>query len=435
MTPRHLLRALRLATLLAAVAVRPAAAQDYGETVEVNVVTVDVDVRDAQGRLVTDLQRGDFQVFEDGERMEITNFERVVRGVSGPATASTPPAQAVAPAGDANAAVAASGTQPASWLIVYVDNLHLHPGNRARALAQVRRLFADGSVAGERVLVASQDVSLNVRLPFSGDRAAIDAALAQVETLPTYGLAADNDRSTTLKAIVAAQIECLQIGEPCCYAIAEPAKAYAHSGRADVLRTLGRLRFLINSLAGLPGRKALVYVSDGISLQPGQELFQVLTEMCGGGVATSGAKMPDDLPAFDSLTLGPRAYPAHAAALDAATYNTSEELRKVAAHASANRVSFYTLQASGLAALASSDAAFGGKIACCSSPAWPRSPRTTPSNRSSTSPTRRAAAPSSTPTTSAASSAACARTSRPSTAWATRRSTRGTARSTASRCA
>ena len=346
--------------LALAVLAGPALAQDYGETVEVNIVTVDVEVRDAQGRQVTDLERRDFQVLEDGDRMELTNFERVVQGSSAPAATAGPAAPAAAPAADAVAQPAAD-SRVASWVIVYVDNLHLHASNRTKALAQVRRLLGEGVVAGERVMVASQDMSLNVRLPFSGDRAAIDAALAQVETLPTSGQVADSDKSTALKAIVAAQQECIRVGQPCCYAIAEPPKAYAYSARADVRRTLDRLRFLINSLGGLPGRKALVYVSDGISLQPGQELFQVLTEMCGGGAATSGAKLPDELDPFDSLTLGPSAYPAHAAALDAATYSTSEDLRKVASHASANRVSLYTLQASGLAALASSTAAFGAE--------------------------------------------------------------------------
>ena len=45
---------------------------------------------------------------------------------------------------------------------------------------------------------------------------------------------------------------------------------------------------MVNSLSGLPGRKALLHVSDGISVTPGEELFQALFELCGGGGVTSG---------------------------------------------------------------------------------------------------------------------------------------------------
>jgi VWFA-related protein len=351
-TVRRVLR-LTASALLAAASL--ALAQEYGETVEVNVVTVDVEVRDAQGRQVTDLERGDFQVFEDGKRVKLTNYERVVAR-AGPAAATAPTPAPTAPSPGEPAAAAAVPSDATSWVVVYVDNLRLHNVSRTRALDQVRRRLAE-AVPGERVMVVSQDISFNVRLPFSADRAAVDAALAAVETVPTYGAAADRDRSTAMLTIVAKQKDAIQYGEPCAEEVAEPAKSYAESTRADVLRTISRLLAFTNSLAGLPGRKALLYVSDGIPLQPGQEMFQALAEMCGGGAGISGAALPDNLPAFDSQTLGARAYPAHAASLDAVRYSVANDLRRLGAHANANRVSFYALQASGLAAPAASSVA------------------------------------------------------------------------------
>jgi VWFA-related protein len=143
--------------------------------------------------------------------------------------------------------------------------------------------------------------------------------------------------------------------------------------------TLARLAGLVSSLAGMPGRKALVYVSDGLPLQPGADLFEVLNQMCGGGAATSGVgyssqpagtgsgpgavPKPSDggvgVPMYDSSVLGPGAYRAQSAALDAASYDLTNDLRKLASHASANRVSLYTLQASGLRNVASAEAQYG----------------------------------------------------------------------------
>jgi len=85
------------------------------------------------------------------------------------------------------------------------------------------------------------------------------------------------------------QREDIATGNPCAPNIADPVRGYAAQQRQEVRATLGRLGLLVNSLAGLPGRKALLYVSDGIPLQPGAELFEVLNQICGGGAATSGA--------------------------------------------------------------------------------------------------------------------------------------------------
>src|SRR5262245_39003397 len=231
---------------LLATTVTLAPAQEFGETVEVNVVTVDVEVRDAQGRPVTDLARGDFELLEDGKPVTLTNFERVARAARAGSVAARPDAaQPVAPA--TNEAPAGPAESAPSRLVIFVDNLHLRQGNRLRALRQVRALLAD-RVPGELVLVASEEQRLVVRLPFTSDAAAIDAALGTFEALPSLGGSADRDRATAMKAIVAAETQCELTGEPCCYAVAEPAKSYAESSRADVRRTLGQLRFLIGSL-------------------------------------------------------------------------------------------------------------------------------------------------------------------------------------------
>jgi VWFA-related protein len=362
-----------------------ALAQDFGETLEVNVVTVDVEVRDADGRVVTDLNRGDFRLFEDGKRVDLTNFERVVHRVSStpethaPASSAAPP-----PATDASTPTAA---EPITHVVVYVDNVHLHAGNRARALRQVRELLATDA-AGERVMVASQTTGgLDVRLPFSSDRAAIAAALAGIETEAAHAQDADHDRITTLQAVIAVQRDDIAMGTPCAPNIADPVRGYASQKRQEVRTTLGRLGLLVNSLAGLPGRKALLYVSDGMPQQPGADLFEVLYQICGGGAATSGAgytsqpapvagggmDKPNDagvgVPMLDASALGPGAYRATSAALDAASYDLGNDLHRLAAHASANRVSLYTLQAAGLTTFASADASLGADAALLQVPA------------------------------------------------------------------
>jgi VWFA-related protein len=370
MIQRHAL-GLALVLLLRAAA---AGAQEYGETLDVNVVTVDVEVRDSQGRQVTDLDRGDFELFEDGKRVKLANFERVSRAGSPTTTAAAaaPPVMPPAASPEASAPPPAESTH----LVVYVDNAHLHGGNRARVLQQLRDVLA-GEGAGARVMIVSQGLGpLRVELPFASDPAAIAAALDRVGTLAVHGQDDDHTRSTVVEAVVAIQRQNLVLGSPCAANIADPVNAYATNARQAVRSTLGQLGRLVSSLAGLPGRKALVYVSDGISLQPGADLFEVLRQICGGGAATSGlgyttqlpgggsrarpAPPPDNgfgIPMLDVTTLGTAAYRPQSAALDAAGYDMTEELHKLTVRASANRVALYTLQASGLGAGAPADVA------------------------------------------------------------------------------
>src|SRR6185295_2774492 len=127
-----------------------------------------------------------------------------------------------------------------------------------------------------------------------------------------------------------------------------------------------------------PGRKAVLHVSDGLPLIPGQEVFQALVEICGGsgtgGIGHTATEMPaegerrgigggrnvDPLQVFDARELGPMAYQAASQApMDAQSYNVGKELQALAAHANAQRVTLYTLQASGLQAPDASAAGSG----------------------------------------------------------------------------
>ncbi|HVG34733.1 MAG TPA: hypothetical protein VM911_16815, partial [Pyrinomonadaceae bacterium] len=53
---------------------QPASQDDDVVKITTNLVQVDAIVTDKQGRVVTDLQASDFQVFEDGHPQPITNF-------------------------------------------------------------------------------------------------------------------------------------------------------------------------------------------------------------------------------------------------------------------------------------------------------------------------------------------------------------------------
>lgn len=341
---RILLASLPLLLASTLAAQPPASTPEFGEVVEVDVVNVEAYVTDRSGNPVPGLRRDDFQIFEDGKPVEITNFDRIER-------IEPPAAGAPSPGGERAEAVPADPLH----LVVYVDNFNLQPASRARALDQVRDFL--GRLAPEDwVLLVSSDLRLNVRQPFTTDRAALARALESLKSQATHGGEAERERRMALQAIISLHELAIAQGDPCTHDVASPAQSYAQARRQEVLQTLSALKVLVNSLSGVPGRKALLHVSDGIPLTPGEELFQVLLDLCGGGSATDPLRGTTAVDASGSVS----AYKAQAALIDAQSYSTIREFDALAAHANAHRVTFYTLQAEGLRGLAAASTEFGG---------------------------------------------------------------------------
>ncbi len=366
-----------LASLLLVTAWMPAAAAappappSFGEAVEVNVINVDVYVTDKSGHRVTGLKKGDFDLLEDGQRVAISNFEAVGGGAS---SAAEPPPGAP-PAG------AERAPEDAWNLVVYFDDLSLYSAHRDRVLRQLHEFLSNQLAPGDRVMLVTHERGLSIRLLFTSDRAAIARGLEAIEALAVRGGEAERSERQAFDEIMAAQKASLADADPvpCPRHIAEPARAYATARREEVLQTISSLGLLINSLSGVPGRKALLYVSDGLPITPGEEAFQFLIELCGGngtsglGDTNSGsavnkkpsrapsANTPDAYTVYDASSLGPSSYrAAEEAPLESQHYSVAKQLEALAAHANAQRVTLYTLQATGPQVPGGSvDASFG----------------------------------------------------------------------------
>jgi VWFA-related protein len=325
----------------------------FGEVIEVNVVNVDVHVTDRDGRPVAGLQRDDFEVYEDGKRVKVTNFEvmKVETAPAGPAATSpaAPPAAAEAPRPERPEIA----PEDRLHLVIYVDNLNLDPIHRTRVLRQVRTFLKDLRPE-DRVMLVTNDLGLTVRLPFTGDPAALNAALDTIERLPAQGATAESDRRTAMRQVLEIREAVRRIEGPCSRSIMVPAESYAETARNQVLQSIKAMTVLVNSLSGVPGRKALLYLSDGLPASPGEEIFQLLYEICGGGSASGIEDVHD--PELE----GPvDQFKGSEALMKALRFSTVEDLNRLAAHANANRVTLYTLQATGLQGASSASADYG----------------------------------------------------------------------------
>lgn len=243
----------------------------FGESFEVRRINVEVYVVDGDGKRVTDLKAEDFRVFEDGVPVEITNFLAVAGGK--PIESSSvmdPPAPEPEPVPEPVPAVAVEEEIPderRQWVVLYVDNLHIRPFNRNKVLGHVRN-FIRTLPRGTQAMLVSFDKSLHVRESFTDDLDAVSQRTFELEELTGFVVEKQNNRDNTLKGIKGSTRDIQAAGQE--------ADFYAKNAYNDVEQSVRGLDETIALLAGLPGRKSVVYISDGLEMRAGEDMFQLV---------------------------------------------------------------------------------------------------------------------------------------------------------------
>ncbi len=350
----------------------------FSGTAEVNVVNVDVVVEDADGRPVTGLKKEDFEIFDGKQPVEISNFFAVEDGATVPLDSSGDSLGRQSPAVDRPPAVEPSPRKGAEkvrplHLILFVDNVNLKTGNRSRVFARVREFLLARRRLGARVMLMSNERSLVVRQGFTSVPHEIFVALGELEKTAAASPRFDIDRRNLIRAIEVVNVEAGsglfgtkdsagQSLDPTAGDLTEQRtltnriaaeaeallpqiQAYSKQRLQHTLDTLGVLRQLVDTAAGLPGRKSVLYISDGLSLNPGEAIYEAYSRR---------------FAVLDGV--GARVNVNAEAARDDAT----AELQALLDHAAAGRVTFYTIDASPAESLSSgaaeSDLGSGGNF-------------------------------------------------------------------------
>jgi VWFA-related protein len=340
LTRRGLVLLLPLLTLLAGQELRAQESEPddpFVETVDVNLVNVDVYVTDDQGRRVTDLTPADFEVFEDGRPVEITNFYAVEdrtyrRGspaapgpVMDPAEGLDEPSARALPLIELEQV----GEVPESQrlhLVIYIDNLNIRPFDRNKVMRELRRFLHDHVTSDDKVMVISFQRTTKIQLPFTSDLREVFDALLEMERDSALRESGDSERQEVLRSIEMARSHSEALSH---------VELYANSIYNDINVSLDALKRLTGSLAGLPGRKALLHVSSGMPLVAADDLFLLLDRI-----------WPDEK--FSGKLMASR-------------YSARRGYRELGARAAASRVTFYTIDATGLRSHGSLSAEYGGR--------------------------------------------------------------------------
>ncbi len=323
---------LALLLSLAGSATLPAQpSQTFIDTVDVQVVEVDVVVTDKKGRPVKDLKREDFELYVDGRPVEISNFfesEILTEPAQPTDRSNTPTAEATPAATDY-----ADDPVPLT-IVLYMDDANLFPPYRTRLLRRLESAVESWRSMNAHFMLARFVNRLEVVVPPTRD---LDAILEAAKNRPK-GLARAIQNQRSRQMVIqdlnrsVSTFGCQNAGH-----LFGLARMHANEQGTRAAIAADGLADLTSTLAGVPGKKAIVYVSDGLAQQPGLSVFMYIAEeLCPTPGIVSEANSA------------------------AQQYDESNRFRRISAHANANRVTFFMLDAAGIRTGLSQSMAFDG---------------------------------------------------------------------------
>jgi len=274
------------------------------ESVDVSVTSVEVVITDSKGNRVPGLTAADFEVRQDGIAQKITNFYAVTGGKllleDGTAIDLGAKEQATDVPEDVKAKY-----------VFYIDNLNIQPMNRNRMFRRLKEFVPTVIGPNAEGMVVTFNRSLKVLRPFTSEVNDILGAIEGIELETAGGTTTVGEWKDTLARIADAKSSDTAINA---------ARAYAQSVRNDMEFTIDAIKQTLDSMAGLQGRKSLLYMSEGLPQTVGLELFEAIREKFQDTTAT--------MQQFD--------------------FDMSTKYVKIVQAANANGVTIYTLDASGL---------------------------------------------------------------------------------------
>lgn len=290
----------------------------FMDVAEVTVVNVDVSVTDKR-KPVRGLTAADFEVYQNGKLQQITNFAEYTR--TAPATTAEPQPTAVPAAAPAGTPAPAAAAEPVKrdprFIVLYVDNENIMPFNRNRVLSKVTTWVRENLHAPDRAMVVGYQRSLKVLQPFTDNPDDVVAALRAVRTY-TGGRSEVNSSRKDIEDFIYQNADQGQNYDQAM----DRVRAFAREQRNNLTFTIRAIQELIGMMSGLPGKKAVIYVSDGLPMTPGLELYYEMQER----------------------------YRDPSALTQSFEYESTGMFRSLVTSATASGVTFYTIDARGLEA-------------------------------------------------------------------------------------
>jgi VWFA-related protein len=281
----------------------PQAQERLRYEVEVTVTQIDVVVTGKSGKRVNGLKPENFKIFEDGRLQKMTNFFEVKGMEIYASTGGGKDGALKVPDKPLPPRVAAPSIT--NKIIFYFDNLQLHPLNRNWSIKKLEKFVKNNFPPGgqNQGMVVSLDDKLEVVCKFTNRASLLLEAMKFVKKRSGAALLRVRRREA-LKKELGRLVEDTGISDQMgrYESALDQARNFAEVEQNDLGISLKALGALIDYMTGMDGRKMLIYISDGLSISPGEEVFNFLNQAFPRGNAGNEAMNYDATRKFKDLT-------------------------------------------------------------------------------------------------------------------------------------
>lgn len=246
----------------------------YGETIEVRVVNLDVVVNDRDGNPVTGLTRDDFEIYENGKKKEITNFLEVDERIK-TADAKTP-------------------SPRASRLnfVFFIDNTTLHPFNRNKVLGAMRSFVEQNMRDGDLATVVTWNPGLKQDLGMTGERAKVLDTINAIQTKSGLATTLEADKERTRDSLRQLTVDMQlaphegsmvstgdsgsKVPKPPYSSALGIVNQFAEIQMGALQSKSDGFKNVIAGVRGLEGRKALIFLTESFSMDAARQMYEFL---------------------------------------------------------------------------------------------------------------------------------------------------------------
>ena len=240
--------------------------QDDVVRITTNLVQVDAVVT-RDGKVIPNLTADDFEIFEDGRKQTITTFAYI----SNVSKSTQPVARAREKTTDAVPFTPLKRDDPRRTVAIVVDDLGLSADSMHQVRRQLRKFVAEDLQPNDLVAILRTSGEMGALQQFTNDKRVLNRAVDQLR----WNI-------------------CSRVGISVFPALRHPAfgdhNDENNCGGTSYYQTIKALRFILDALGELPGRKSMVLLSDSLPAE------------------SQEAKLEED--SFEKLKITPRSYSA-----------------------------------------------------------------------------------------------------------------------------
>jgi len=230
--------------------------------ISTSLIQIDISVTDEKGKVLTDIQPEEIEIFENGVKQKITNFS-FVSSIGTKAKPLVNPDKTLVPIPQAT--LRAENIRRTIALVV--DDLSLSFESAYQTRRSLKKFVDEQMQEGDLVAIIRTGAGIGALQQFTSDKRVLYAAIEKVKWNPrgTGGTSAfapiESTPDTSLQGIGDGD------GDDAPDASSTNGQSLDDFRTSTFVRgTLGALRYIVSGMSELPGRKSVILFSDGFKL-------------------------------------------------------------------------------------------------------------------------------------------------------------------------